>query len=40
MKIGDVVKDPDVKRSLAYLAISLTVSLVKTAIEHFREQRA
>jgi hypothetical protein len=36
-KLSEILRDPDVKRSVAYLAISLTVSLVKAAVGHFRQ---
>ena len=38
-KLPDVFKDPDVKRSLAYLAISLAVSGIKSTIEYVRNRR-
>jgi ABC-type microcin C transport system duplicated ATPase subunit YejF len=35
-KIREILKDADVKRSMAYLAISVTVSVIKAAVDHFR----
>ena len=38
-RLGQLFKDPDVKRSLAYLVISLTVSTIKSIAEYVREKR-
>jgi hypothetical protein len=38
-RIGQAFKDPDVKRSLAYLAISLTISAGKATADYIRERR-
>jgi len=35
----DFIKDPDVKRSAAYLAISLGVAGIKSAVKYFRERK-
>jgi len=35
-----IFKDPDVRRSLAYLGVSLAVAGVKTVIEYLKQRRS
>jgi hypothetical protein len=35
--LGEIFSDPDVKRSVAYLAVSVAVSTIKAAVDHYRQ---
>jgi hypothetical protein len=39
LKWPTIFKDPDVKRSVAYLAISVIVSGIKSAVQYIRNRR-
>ena len=36
-KFSEIIRDPDIKRSVTYLAISVAVSAIRAMVGHYRQ---